>query len=38
MRRKKEMKKFLLNYQGNKYRANTLFGILWNFATGKKSK
>ena len=38
MRRKKEMKKFLLNYQGNKYRANTLLGILWNFATGKKSK
>ena len=33
------MKKlFLLNYKGNKYRANTLLGILWNFTTGKTSK
>jgi len=38
MKRKREMKKFLLNYKGNKYKANTLVSLLWNFATGKTSK
>ena len=38
MKRKTEMKKFLLNYKGNKYKANTLIGIVWNFATGKTTK
>ena len=33
------MKKlFLLNYRGNKYRANNLLSLLWNFAIGKTSK
>ena len=38
MKRKTTMKKFLLNYKGNKYKANTLVGLLWDFALGKKSK
>ena len=36
MKTKTTMKKFLLNYKGNKYKANTLIGIFWNFATNKK--
>ena len=28
MKRKTEMKKFLLNYKGNKYKADTLIGIV----------
>jgi len=32
------MKKFLLNSKGNKYKANTLLGILWNYTIGKKIK
>ena len=31
-------KLFLLNYRGNKYRANTFLGIAWNFLTGKTSR
>jgi|TARA_R110002012_G_scaffold290713_3_gene484832 hypothetical protein len=38
MKRKREMKKFLLNYKGNKYKANNLVSLLWNFATGNISK
>ena len=38
MKRKREMKKFLLNYKGNKYRANNIISLLWNLATGKTSK
>ena len=38
MKRKATMKKFLLNYKGNKYKANTLVGLLWDFAFGKTSK
>jgi len=33
---KTKMKKFLLNYQGNKYKANTLIGILFKFILNKK--
>lgn len=35
---KTKMKKFLLNYKGNKYKANTLIGILVKFMLGKKIK
>ncbi len=38
MKRKTEMKKFLLNYKGNKYKANNLISLLWNFATKKICK
>ena len=31
---KHEKKNFLLNYNGKKYRANTLLGIIWKFITG----
>ena len=34
--KKQEMKNFLLNHKGNKYKANTLLGLLWNYARGKK--
>jgi len=33
---KKTMKKFLLNYKGSKYKANTLIGIVIKFILGKK--
>jgi len=33
---KTTMKKFLLNYKGNKYKANTLIGIVIKFVLGKK--
>ncbi len=36
VRTKTPMKKFLLNYKGNKYKANTLIGIIINFLIGKK--
>jgi hypothetical protein len=32
----KTMKKFLLNYKGNKYKADTLIGIVIKFILGKK--
>ena len=32
------MKKFLLNYKGNKYKADTLIGIIVKFILGKKIK
>jgi hypothetical protein len=35
---KTTMKKFLLNYKGNKYTANTLIGIIVKFILGKKIK
>jgi|TARA_R110000823_G_scaffold283221_1_gene401426 uncharacterized membrane protein len=35
---KQEMKKFLLNYKGNKYKANTLIGIIVKFILGKTFK
>ena len=35
---KTTMKKFLLNYKGNKYKANTLIGIIVKFILGKKIK
>ena len=38
MKRKREMKKFLLNYKGNKYKADNIISLLWNLATGKTSK
>jgi len=38
MKRKREMKKFLLNYKGNKYKADTLLGLLWDYFAGKTSK
>jgi hypothetical protein len=38
MKRKTEMKNFLLNHKGNKYKANNILSLLWNFATGKISK
>ncbi len=38
MKRKTEMKNFLLNHKGNKYKANNIISLLWNFATGKTSK
>ena len=31
----KNMKKFLLNYKGNKYRANTFIGIVWKYLFNK---
>jgi hypothetical protein len=31
------MKSFLLNHKGNKYKANTLLGLLWNYTRSKKS-
>ena len=31
------MKSFLLNHKGNKYKADTLLGLLWNYARSKKS-
>lgn len=37
MAKKAIMKNFLLNHKGNKYKSNTLIGILWNFITKKKS-
>jgi len=33
---KTTMKKFLLNYKGSKYKANTLIGIVIKFVLGKK--
>ena len=38
MKRKTEMKNFLLNHKGNKYKANNILSLLWNFVTGKTSK
>ena len=38
MNTKTTMKKFLLNYKGNKYKANTLIGIIVKFILGKKVK
>jgi len=38
MKRKTEMKNFLLNHKGNKYKANNIISLLWNFVTGKISK
>jgi hypothetical protein len=38
MKTKTTMKKFLLNYKGNKYKANTLIGIIIKFVLGKKIK
>jgi hypothetical protein len=35
---KTKMKKFLLNYKGNKYKADTLVGIVFKFIVGKKIK
>ncbi len=35
---KTTMKKFLLNYKGNKYKANTLIGIIVKFILGKTFK
>ena len=35
---KTTMKKFLLNYKGNKYKADTLIGIVVNFILGKNIK
>jgi hypothetical protein len=32
----KNHKKFLLNANGKKYRANTLIGIVWKYITDKK--
>ena len=37
MNTKTTMKKFLLNYKGNKYKANTLIGIIVKFVLGKKT-
>ena len=36
--KKSTMKNFLLNHKGNKYKANNILSLLWNFATGKISK
>jgi hypothetical protein len=36
MKTTKTMKKFLLNYKGNKYKANTLIGIVVKFILGNK--
>jgi len=33
----KKHKKFLLNSNGKKYKANTLVGLLWNYLAGKTS-
>jgi len=38
MKRKTEMKNFLLNHKGNKYKANNIISLLWSFVTGKISK
>lgn len=38
MKRKIERKNFLLNHKGNKYKANNIVSLLWNFVTGKTSK
>ena len=38
MKRKVKMKNFLLNHKGNKYKANNILSLLWNFVTGKISK
>jgi len=35
---KAPMKKFLLNHKGNKYKADTLIGIVINFILDKKTK
>ena len=35
---KQEMKNFLLNHKGNKYKANNIVSLLWNYVTGKISK
>lgn len=34
---KKERKNFLLNYKGKKFKANTLFGIVWKFLLKKRN-
>ena len=31
-----DKKNFLLNYNGKKFKANTLLGIVWKFLTAKK--
>lgn len=36
MKKQTEMKAFLLNYKGAKYKANTLVGVIWKFITKKK--
>lgn len=36
MKKQAEMKAFLLNYKGAKYKANTLVGVIWKFITKKK--
>ena len=36
--KKQEMKNFLLNHKGNKYKANNLISLLWDYFTGKTSK
>lgn len=36
--KKQEMKNFLLNHKGNKYKANNILSLLWKFATRKTSK
>ena len=38
MKRKVKMKNFLLNHKGNKYKANTQLGLLWDYFAGKTSK
>lgn len=36
MKKQTEMKAFLLNYKGTKYKADTLIGIVWKFITKRK--
>jgi hypothetical protein len=36
--KKQEMKNFLLNHKGNKYKANNIMNLLWKLLTGKTSK
>ncbi len=36
--KKTTMKNFLLNHKGNKYKANNIVSLLWNYVTGKISK
>ena len=36
--KKQEMKNFLLNHKGNKYKANNIVSLLWKLATSLKSK
>jgi len=36
MKRQTEMKAFLLNHKGTKYKADTFLGIIWQFITKKK--